>query len=119
MLKLFGILLGVLLIFIGVAGFLPTFKQNGLLFGFFEVDLWHNLFHIISGVLAIMAATSYKSIRLFLQVFGFIYTIIAIIGFWRGGELFITHNNLADNILYLIMGVLALYLGLSASSREA
>lgn len=116
MLKLFGILLGILLIFLGVSGFFPGFSQNGFLFGFFEISLLHNLFHIITGVLLIMAATSNKATKLYLICFGLIYTLIAIVGFWRGGDLYIVHNNLADNILYLGIGVIASYVGFSAKN---
>ena len=115
MLRMIVILFGIGLIFAGVAGFLPnTFMSNDLLFGFFEVNSMHNMFHIISGVLAIMAATNLKYTIWFFKIFGLIYTILAVWGFWTGGDLYMMHVNIADNILHIVLGVIALYLGFSA-----
>jgi hypothetical protein len=111
MLRALAIIIGILLIFAGVAGFLPDFTTNGLLFGYFLVDNLHNIFHIVTGVLAIMAATNINYTRLFFQVFGIIYSVIAIVGFWRAGDLYLVHVNFADNVLHTVIGVVALYLG--------
>lgn len=111
MLRFFGILFGVVFIFVGVAGFLPSFNPNGLLLGYFEVNSMHNFVHIVSGVIAIMAATSYRYTKLFFQVFGILYGVVAILGFARGGDLFMMHMNTADNFLHLVIAAVALYLG--------
>ena len=110
--RLIAILFGIGFIFAGVAGFLPIFTKEGLLFGIFEVDSMHNMVHLISGVIAIMAATSYRITKIYFTVFGVIYTLAALIGFWRNGDLFVMHVNTADNILHLVIGVISLYLGL-------
>jgi len=111
MLRIMAILFGIFFIFAGVAGFLPTFTTDDLLFGYFQVDSMHNIVHIASGVLAIMASTSFKYTRWYFQIFGIIYAIVAIVGFWRGGDLFFMTVNFADNILHTVIGVVALYLG--------
>jgi hypothetical protein len=113
MLRIIAILFGIGFIFAGVAGFLPQFISDGLLFGLFEVNTMHNIVHLVSGVLAIMAATSYKYAKLYFQIFGVIYAIVAIVGFWKGGDLYIMHMNMADNILHTGIAVIALYLGFS------
>jgi hypothetical protein len=118
MLRIITILLGIGFVFAGVAGFLPMFMMDGLLFGFFEVDSMHNIVHLVSGVIAIMAATSYHYTVLFLKVFGVIYTIVAIWGFWTGGDLYMMHVNMADNILHIVIGVVALFLGFSARKTQ-
>lgn len=117
MIRFIAILFGIAFIFAGVAGFMPAFTNNGALFGIFEVDTMNNLAYIISGVIAIMAATTYKSTRLYFIIFGVIYTLAAILGFVRGGDLFIMHANMADNFLHLSIGVVALFLGYYASKR--
>lgn len=120
MLRIIAILFGIGFIFVGVAGFLPMFMPNGLLLGLFEVDAMHNLLHIVSGVIAIMAATSYKYSRYYFQVFGIIYAIIAIVSIVTNGDMswLTTHFNLADNLLYIVIAVIALYLGFSAKKRN-
>jgi len=117
MLRLFAILFGIAFIFAGVAGFLPAFTIHGYLFDFFEVDTMHNIVHIVSGVLAIMASTSFKYTKLYFLIFGIIYLLVAIAGFWRHGDLFVMHVNMADNILHMSIGVVASYLGLTAIRR--
>lgn len=111
MLRALAIVFGIVFIFIGVAGFFPALTPNGFLFGFFEVDTMHNVVHIVSGVIAIMAATNYRYTKLFFQVFGIIYGVVAILGFARGGDLFMMHVNTADNVLHVFISVVALYLG--------
>lgn len=117
MLRFFAILLGIAFIFAGVAGSMPMFIQDGLLFGYFQVDSVHNLIHLITGVIAIMAATRYSLTKLFFKLFGLIYSIFGVYGFWSGGNLMITHTNLNGNILHIVLGVIALYLGFSKSKH--
>lgn len=113
LLRILAILFGIGFIFAGVAGFLPEFMPNGLLLGMFAVDTMQNLFHIITGVLAIMAAISYRYARLFFQVFGIVYALMTIVGFFWKGDLgfMMMPLNLADNIFHLIVTLVALYLG--------
>ena len=118
MIRFLAVLFGIGFIFAGVAGFMPAFMINGALFGIFEVDTTHNLVHIISGVIAIMAATSHRMARLFFQVFGVIYTVIAIVGFARAGNLYLMHVNMADNFLHLGIGVVAILLGFTLAKRD-
>ena len=117
--RMVAIIIGIAFVFGGVAGFLPTFITDGLLFGYFEVNNMHNLVHIVTGVLAIMAATSYRFTILFFQIFGFIYTIMGVWGFFQNGDLYVMHVNTADNVLHVVVGVIGLYLGLAAKRTTA
>lgn len=119
LIRFIAILFGIGFIFAGVAGFMPAFTTNGALLGIFEVDTMHNIVHIVSGVIAIMAATSFRFSKLYFLVFGAVYTVIAIVGFARGGDLFLMHVNMADNFLHLGIGVLSLFLGYYASKKQA
>src|SRR6266540_3572984 len=87
-LRLIAVFAGIIFICTGVAGFLPSFMQGNFLFGLFEVDTMHNMVHIVSGVIAIMAATSYRYTRLYFQVFGVIYGLVAVLGFILKGDFF-------------------------------
>lgn len=117
MTRILAILFGISFIFAGVAGFLPALTTNGALLGIFEVNTMHNLVHIASGVLAIMASTTLKSTKLFFLYFGFAYLLAGIIGLVRGGDLFMMHVNLADNILHISIGVLCLLIWRAAKNR--
>lgn len=119
MIRSFAILFGIAFIFAGVAGFMPSFTTNNLLFGFFEVDSMHNFVHIASGVVAIMAATSYKYTKLYFLIFGIVYALVGVLGFARGGDLFMMHVNMADNFLHIGIGVVSLLLWYYAIKRQA
>jgi hypothetical protein len=110
-LKFFAALFGVGFIAIGVMGYMPDYVQYGNLFGYFEVDDVHNIIHITSGVVALLCAFSGFLSRLYFQVFGLLYGIVTILGFLFAGDLFIMHVNMADNILHLVISVVALFLG--------
>jgi hypothetical protein len=116
MLRVLAILFGILFIFIGVAGFMPNFYSNELLFGYLSVDSMHNFVHLITGVLAIMAATRYSAAKVYFCVFGIIFILLALLGFWRN-DFYMMHMNLGDNIFHLIVGLIFAYLGFSAKSK--
>src|SRR3990167_8469380 len=121
MVRIFAILFGIGFIFAGVAGFLPMFMPDGLLLGYFEVDAMHNLVHLISGIIAILAATNYRYAKLYFQVFGIIYGIVTIAGFVLGGDFnfMMMHMNMADNILHLGITIVALYLEFATKKASA
>jgi hypothetical protein len=118
MIRLLAVLFGIVFIAVGVSGFIPSVAPNGFLFGIFEVNFVHNLVHLASGVLAIMAATRLSYTKLYFLIFGIAYTVGAIVGFARQGDLWIMHVNLADNFLHLAIGVVAIYLGYYAHKKE-
>jgi hypothetical protein len=121
MIRIFAVLFGIGFIFIGVAGFSSTFMSDGLLFKYFEVGTFHNIFHIVSGVLAIMAATSRHYTKWYFIILGLIYGLIAVWGFMWNGDFQVVriHTNMADNMLYIIIAIIALYLGFSAKRFPA
>ena len=118
MTRFLAVLFGIAFIFIGVAGFLPTFSVDGMLFGYFTPTSMHNIVHIVTGVVAIMAATSHHMARLFFQLLGLVYAIAAVWGFWLDGDLVVMQVTMADNILHLIVAVLALLIGFSSSKER-
>ncbi len=120
MIRLMAIIFGIAFIFGGVAGFLPGFMNEGLLLGYFEVNSMHNIVHIVSGVIAIMAATRYRYAKLYFQIIGIVYAFVAILGFVLKGDLsfMMMHVNMADNFLHVIIAVVAIYLGFFTARRS-
>lgn len=119
MLRIAALLAGVAFIFAGVAGFMPQFTSDGLLFGIFQVNEMHNLVHIVSGAIALFVALKATYSKLFFEIFGIIYAIVALLGFILNGDLsFIMMTfNLADNILHTGIAVVFLYLGFMTSTQ--
>lgn len=115
MVKTVATVLGVGLLIIGVLGFVPgVTNDNNLVLGLFKVDALHNLVHIVTGILALYAGlTSAAASRMYFQIFGVVYSLVAILGFvYSDGKLLgLMANNLADTWLHVVIAVLALYLG--------
>lgn len=110
---------GILFILAGIAGFIPGFydPSNDLLFGIFQVDIIHSIANFVIGIIALLSALKYKSDRRFLQIFGFLFGILAIAGFVWQGDLYFTETNMADNILHLVIAIIFLYLAYSANKE--
>lgn len=109
-------ILGVVFIALGVLGFF-----NDPLLGIFEVDLMHNIIHILSGVLALGAVGMGDSaIRSFSKVFGVVYGALAVVGFFMSGDMVLGlfAANLADNILHAVLAVVFLNIGFARSSES-
>jgi hypothetical protein len=120
---------GIVFVAIGILGFVPALTPDGHLLGIFHVDAVHNIIHLASGVAALLAASSASLSRLYFQVFGVVYGIVAVGGFLpplQFGEeeklLGLTHMNMADNFLHVAIAAAALYMGFvhkeDAAARE-
>jgi hypothetical protein len=99
-------LLGIALLLAGIVGF---FVDGTLLV--FEVDAVHNVVHIVTGLVALVAAGTYSYARLFLIVFGIIYGLVAILGFMSGDVLGLFSVNMEDNYLHGAISLLCLVTG--------
>jgi hypothetical protein len=90
-LRIAAIIFGIGFIVVGILGFFPAFAPNGHLLGLFMVDTFHNWVHILSGVVALLAAFADRFVKLYFQVFGIVYLIVALAGFFLGGNLWLMH----------------------------
>jgi len=100
--------LGVVLLLTGLLGFV-----NDPVLGIFEVDNVHNIVHLLSGIVAILAVSSGESYaRLFLIIFGIVYGLVTILGFLNGSSilgLFVIND--ADNYLHAAIALVCLGVG--------
>ncbi len=105
---------GIVFLLIGILGFIPGVTQEGgLLLGIFSVDTMHNVVHLLSGVIAVWTAlSSAKAAQMYFRIFGIVYALVTVIGFIQGDSfLGMMAINTADNILHLVIAVVALWLG--------
>ena len=109
---------GIVFIVIGILGFVPSLAPGGLLLGIFSVDAMHNVVHLVSGVLAILAAWgSARYARLYFKVFGVVYALVTVIGFIQGDTILgLMMINTADNFLLLVIALVALWAGFGAKA---
>ncbi len=120
MLKVTGIVYAVVFIVVGILGFIPPISPMGNLLGLFEVDITHNIVHLLTGIIAgiVVIIGNVKYIRLYFQVFGIVYAAVAILGFIFNGNLIIITLNLADNILHVVIAAVSLFFGYFIKAEE-
>src|SRR5579864_6275883 len=119
--KAYAVVVGLVLLLVGIIGFVEGDKMMmGLHF-----NLIHNCIHLVSGMVGLAAglAGGQKGGRAFAQVFGVVYTIVAIIGFAGAPVYVVTMLDLnipMYNYIHVVVGVLGLIAGfLGGSSSEA
>src|SRR5215471_21171233 len=113
-LKKIAVVFGVIFVIVGVLGWVPVLNPGGKLLGLFDVNTAHDLVHLATGIIAILVGmASDKASKTFFQVFGVIYALVAVLGFYSGDQplLGIVANNSADSVLHVIIAVATLYLG--------
>jgi hypothetical protein len=127
--RLYAMVVGVVLVAAGVIGFFyeSSFTSDasvrGSVFGLLDVNGWHNVVHIATGLLGILTARKVATARTYCLVFGIVYLVVCIWGFVVGNDgsvLGIVPVNNADNVLHLLLaaGGFAAYAA-SAPAREA
>ena len=106
---------GIVLLLVGILGFIPGLTPEGRLLGIFAVDGVHNVIHLLTGIVALFCAGSASAAKGYFKTFGVIYLLVTILGFVQGsGELLgLISINGADNVLHLLITIVALSLGFS------
>ena len=123
--RLYATLVGGTLVIGGIIGFFysSSFGSPGhvdAVFGILDVNGWHNIVHIVTGGLGLLAA-GYAARQYALGI-GVVYIAIAIWGFIIGDGhsiLGFFPVNTEDNFLHLILGVLGVAAGLATPAVKA
>jgi hypothetical protein len=93
-------------------------------FGVLDVNGWHNVVHILTGALGLIAfSAGLYAARQYALALGAVYIVVAIWGFIVGDGasiLSIIPVNTEDNVLHLLIGLAGLGAGLAtADTRTA
>jgi hypothetical protein len=103
--------LGGVLVLVGVVGFV----MPSPLLGLFEVNTLHNIIHLASGALTLLAASqSIGAMRTWGRIIGLIYLAVAIAGVVDPSLFGLMHVNLPDNLLHFGLAAIFLYVGFLA-----
>jgi len=120
--QIYSLLFGATLLLAGIIGFfvnsdfdVGTDVQGDDLI-LFEVNAWHNIIHIASGLLGLALAARPASARLFALGFGAVYLTVTIWGFIAGDNILfgLAPINAADNLLHLAIALLGIAAGLAS-----
>jgi hypothetical protein len=83
-----GVLWGFLFLLGGILGFVPGITRDEMFLGFFMVNTPHNLLHILSGTIFLVASLSGAgAARWCFQITGIFYAALSLIGFEVGNGL--------------------------------
>jgi hypothetical protein len=120
--QLYALIFGAALTVAGIIGFFynSEFTSNkavrDAVFGILDVNGWHNVVHILSGVLGLAVAGRYGASRAYALGLGVVYIAVAIWGFIIGNGdsiLSIVPVNTEDNVLHLFIGVAGIAAGMA------
>jgi hypothetical protein len=133
----FCLLVGATLLLVGLLGFIADASfdvagtgdgesngnANGELQGDsflgFEVNGWHNLVHIASGLLLLSAFAKRKAAKTVALAFGVIYALVTVIGMIDGNDVLgILPVNPADNVLHLVLSAAAILAALASKADD-
>lgn len=123
MAKQYSKIVGVALIAVGLLGVILN-EQS--LFGLLHFEMVHNIVHLLTGAIGawIGFKGSDKAAKSFAQIFGAVYTLLALAGFFGmtgiGEALGAMHlMDGAYNVIHLIIGGWGLYAGFKSGKPAA
>ena len=127
--RLYALVVGATLVVAGVIGFFfnGDFSTGNdvprdAVFDILDVNGWHNVVHVATGALGLLALASLAGSRLYALGLGAVYLAVAVWGFAIGdGEVIagLIPINTADSVLHLALGVLGVAAGLASGTRTA
>ena len=128
--QLYALIFGAILTAFGILGFFVTqsftvgdnvMRETLVLF---DVNGWHNIVHLATGVIGLAAAASYSASRAYALGLGIVYVIVVILGFIvgdGGAILSVIPINTEDNFLHILIAAAGLgaYAATPASPRPS
>jgi Domain of unknown function (DUF4383) len=117
---------GAVLLLVGVLGFLVDTSfdaggtvQGGNLVGF-EVNGWHNVVHLLSGMVLLAVAGKRRTAKPVAIAFGVVYGLVAVLGLIDGNDVLgIIPVNAADNVLHIALSAAGVIAGLMSRTDDA
>ena len=125
----YALVIGLSLTVAGILGFFYNASfgsgdgtEREAVLGILDVNAWHNLIHLGSGVLGLLVAGSYSSSRAYALGLGTVYLVVTLLGLIAGDgdEIFnLIPINTEDNVLHLLLGIAGLGAGLLTATNPA
>ena len=113
--QLYALLIGATLTVAGIVGFFYSASfatgdgtERDAVLGILDVNGWHNVVHLLSGILGLAVFRSYSASRAYALAFGATYLLVTVLGFVAGDgeEIFnLIPVNTEDNVLHLLLGL--------------
>ena len=121
----FAYAVGAVLVLVGIVGFFADSSfgtgnppDAGSLLGF-DVNGWHNIVHLASGLFLLAVAPKRASAKAGVLAFAAIYVVVTIYGFVDGNDIVqLLPINAADNVLHLALAALGLVAGATSPGDD-
>jgi hypothetical protein len=107
-------LVGIVLVLVGILGFVPGVVKDGRLLGLFKANAVHNAIHLLFGGWGLVAARSSSGARAYGQLGGILYIALAVLGWISPNFLDLVPLGGADVWLHALLGIVLCYLGFRA-----
>jgi hypothetical protein len=124
--RLYALAFGAVLVLAGLVGFLYNGSfavgddvPRDAVLGILDVNAWHNIVHIATGALGLVAASSAVASRIYAFGLGAVYILVALWGLILGDGgviLGLVPINTEDNVLHVVIGVVGIAAGVAAGS---
>jgi hypothetical protein len=121
----YSLIFGAVLLLAGILGFIANsdFDVGSNVQGdelvVFEVNGWHNIIHIASGLAGLALASRADTARLFALGFGAVYLVVTLWGLIDGDDILfgLAPVNPADNVLHLAIAIAGIAAGLASGPK--
>jgi hypothetical protein len=116
--RLYASVVGAVLVIAGIIGFFYSASfatgaadvgvDTDTVFGILAVNGWHNVVHILFGLIGLAAAGTYASARAYALIFGIVYLALAIWGWVDSDSILVglIPVNDEDNVFHLVLSLL-------------
>jgi hypothetical protein len=127
--QLYALVVGATLTIAGILGFFYSASfasgdgtERDAVLGILDVNGWHNIVHLLSGIAGLAVFRSYSASRGFALAFGAVYLLVTVLGFVAGDgdEIFnLIPINTEDNVLHVLLGLAGVAAGLATPAVQA
>jgi hypothetical protein len=127
--QVYALVVGATLVVAGILGFFYNASfgsgedtARDAVLGILDVNGWHNLLHIATGVVGLALVGSYPASRGYAFGLGAIYLVATLLGFaaGNGGEIAsLIPVNTGDNVLHMLIGFAGVAAGFATPASQA
>jgi len=126
MVRRVALVFGIVLVLVGILGLVSAGGMEmgadpaaGMLLGMFPVNLLHNIVHLLFGIWGLVASRSFAGAKLYAQVTGVIYLVLAICGLVIPTPFGFIPIGGADIGLHAVLGLVLAGIGFTAKPEAA
>jgi uncharacterized protein DUF4383 len=126
MVRRVAMVFGIVFLLVGILGLVSTGGMSmaadptpAMVLGLFPVNLLHSIVHILFGVWGLVAARSFAGAKMYAQVVGVLYLVLAICGFFIPTTFGLMPIGGNDIWLHAVIGLVLAGVGYTAKEEMA